>query len=168
MKSQLTRTAIIEVGGMLSVLSARGVEKQLVRLPGVHHADVYYVAGSAAVTFDESVIDLKAIKAQVLGCGYHCAGVLQPKHVCAPEEPPTAAEIAPAAHAGHVHEGRVVHVEHAVLAGKADTMAHEMGHGAGMGMKAIARDMRNRFFIAAAFTVPVFVYSPWAGTAGAG
>ena len=39
-------------------------------------------------------------------------------------------------------------------------MAHEMGHGAGMDMQAMVRDMRNRFWIALAFTVPIFIYSP--------
>ncbi len=75
------KTITIEVGGMLSALSARGVEKQLVKLPGVHRADVNYVAGSATVAYDEAIVDLKAIKDKVQECGYHCTGVLQPKHV---------------------------------------------------------------------------------------
>lgn len=39
-------------------------------------------------------------------------------------------------------------------------MAHEMGHGAGMDMQAMVRDMRNRFWISLVFTVPIFIYSP--------
>jgi len=157
------KTSVVEVGGMLSALSARGVEKQLAMLPGVRKAEVNYVAGSATVVYDETVTDLKTIKARVHECGYHCAGERLPKHVCVPEDPPAvAAEIAiiSAAYTGHVHEG---HAEHAAPAGKAQVMGHEMGHGAGMDMLAMARDMRNRFFIAAAFTVPVFVYSPMGG-----
>lgn len=38
-------------------------------------------------------------------------------------------------------------------------MGHEMGHGAGMDMQAMARDMRNRFFIALVFALPVFLYA---------
>jgi P-type Cu2+ transporter len=53
--------------------------------------------------------------------------------------------------------------ERAAAPGKADAMAHEMGHGPGMDMQAMARDMRNRFWIALAFTVPIFVYSPMGG-----
>ena len=53
------KTSVIEVGGMLSALSARGVEKQLAKLPGVHKAEVNYVAGSATVVYDETVTDLK-------------------------------------------------------------------------------------------------------------
>jgi P-type Cu2+ transporter len=42
----------------------------------------------------------------------------------------------------------------------AHDMAHGMGHGAGMDMKAMVRDMRNRFLICLVFTVPIFIYSP--------
>jgi Cu2+-exporting ATPase len=34
-----------------------------------------------------------------------------------------------------------------------------MGHGAGGDMQAMARDMRNRFFVALVFAIPVFLYS---------
>jgi Cu2+-exporting ATPase len=163
------KTSTVDIGGLFSALSARGVEKQLAKLPGVHRVEVNYVAGSATVVYDEAVIDLKAVKAKAHECGYHCSGERLPKHICVPEDPPASAAeiaIAPAAHTGHVHEGhitRVGHAEHAAPAGKADAMAHEMGHGAGMDMHAMARDMRNRFWIALVFTVPVFVYSPMGG-----
>jgi Cu2+-exporting ATPase len=163
------KSATVAVVGLLSALSARGVEKQLIRLPGVHKVEVNYVADSATVVYDEAVTDLKTIKAQVHECGYHCAGERLPKHVCVPEDPPAAfAEIvfAPAVHAGHVHEGHAAHAEHethAAPVGKAEAMVHEMGHGVGMDMHAMARDMRNRFWVALAFTIPVFVYSPMGG-----
>ncbi|MGK2913567.1 MAG: heavy-metal-associated domain-containing protein [Porticoccaceae bacterium] len=82
------KTVTIEVSGMLSTLSARGVEKQLAKLPGVHRAGVNYVAGSATVVFDETVTDLKTIKARVHECGYHCTGEMLPKHMCASEDSP--------------------------------------------------------------------------------
>lgn len=44
-----------------------------------------------------------------------------------------------------------------------DEMAHEMGHGGGMDMQDMVRDMRNRFWIALLFTVPIFIYSPMGG-----
>ncbi len=162
------KTINLEVSGLLSTLSARGVEKQLARLPGVHKVEVNYVAGSATVAYDEAFTDLKTIKAQVRECGYHCAGELLPKHVCVVQDPLVVAAIgiAPATHAGHVHEGPIAHAGHGmhaepgVSAEKTGAMAHEMGHGAGMDMHAMARDMRNRFWIALVFTIPVFVYSP--------
>lgn len=39
-------------------------------------------------------------------------------------------------------------------------MAKEMGHGGGMDLPAMVRDMRNRFWMSLLFTVPIFVYSP--------
>ena len=39
-------------------------------------------------------------------------------------------------------------------------MAQEMGHGGGMDLPAMVRDMRNRFWICLLFSVPLFVYSP--------
>ncbi len=156
------KTITIEVGGMLSALSARGVEKQLMKLSGVRKAEVNYVAGSATVTYDDSVTDIKTIKAQVHECGYHCSGESLPRHLCAPEDPPTAAMALPSApmheHAAHVR--RAEPASHDTHAGE---MAHEMGHGAGMDMQAMARDMRNRFWVALVFTIPVFVYSPMGG-----
>lgn len=139
------QTVTIEVTGLLSVLSARGIEKQLLRLPGIRTAEVNYVAGSATVAYDETATDLQAIEAGVRECGYHCAGAQLPRHLCAPED-----RLA----AGRMHEAH---------AATADAMAHEMGHGADMDMQAMVRDMRNRFFIATAFTVPVFIYSPMGG-----
>lgn len=43
---------------------------------------------------------------------------------------------------------------------KSDAMAHEMGHDAGMDMQGMVRDMRNRFWIAFAFSLPIFFFSP--------
>ncbi|MHB1259980.1 heavy metal translocating P-type ATPase [Thiobacillus sp.] len=161
------KTVTIEVGDLLSTLSALGVEKQLVKLPGVHRAEVNYVAGSATVVYDETRIDLKTIKAKVHECGYHCAGERTPKHVCVPDDPPATASVAgaPAPHAAHVHdehETPQVHAEHAAP-GKMDAMAHEMGHGGSMDMQAMVSDMRNRFWVCLLFTIPIFIYSPMGG-----
>jgi Cu2+-exporting ATPase len=49
---------------------------------------------------------------------------------------------------------------HAAHGGSSDATAKEMGHGDGKDMKSMARDMRNRFWIALAFSLPVFVFSP--------
>ena len=52
------KTSTIEVGELVSTLSAAGVHKQLSTLPGVHHADVNFVVGSATVHCDEAKITL--------------------------------------------------------------------------------------------------------------
>ena len=41
-----------------------------------------------------------------------------------------------------------------------DAMAHEMGHGSGMDMQGMVTDMRNRFFVALVFTLPIFALAP--------
>jgi len=146
-------------------VSARGVEKPLARLPGVRRVEVNSAGGSATVVYDETAITLASIKARVEACGYNCSGELTPKHVCAPEDPPTAAASA-APLAGHVAPEAVAHAGHAKLAacaGEMDSTAHEMGHGAGMDMQAMVRDMRTRFWICLAFAVPILIYSPMGG-----
>jgi Cu2+-exporting ATPase len=158
------KTSVIEVSGLVSALSARGVEKQVGRLPGVEHIEVNYAAGSATVVYDETRLDLQTLKARLRDCGYHCRGELTPRHVCAPEDPPAvAATTAPTAgQAAHEGAAHAAHVKPAP-AGEMDSTAHEMGHGAGMDMQAMVRDMRNRFWICLAFAVPIFIYSPMGG-----
>ena len=150
---------VIEVAGLISTLSARGVEKQLSRLPGVSKVEVNYVAGSATVVYDETRTDLEAIKAKVAECGYHCGGELVPKHVCAPEASQGKSGAA-AKPAGHHHPGADNTRAEVEAAPPVDHVAHEMGHGGGMSMEAMARDMRNRFWIAFVFSIPIFAYSP--------
>ena len=175
------KTSIVGVNDLLSPLSARGVEKRLARLPGVRRVEVNSVSGSASVEYDEALIDLKTIKGAIVECGHHCSGELVPKHVCEPEDPPgeavAVAVPAPGMHAAHadhgVHAGHApaatatraepaksAHSEEHAVHAQMDAMAHEMGHGAGHDMQGMARDMRNRFFVALAFSVPIFFYSP--------
>ncbi len=179
------KTTTIEVGQLVSTLSAAGVQKQLELLPGVHRANVNYVAGSATVHYDEAKTTLKAIRQRVVDCGYHCGGEMLPAHVC---DRPADSKSPPDAHAGHAghtnpvagaarglptsakrkssakadshaaHQGPGDAASHAM--GDQADMMHDMGHGSGMSMEAMARDMRNRFFIALLFSIPVFLYSP--------
>jgi Cu2+-exporting ATPase len=78
------RTSTIEIGGLVSTLSAAGVERRIAALSGVHHVDVNYVAGSATVHYDESRTSIEAIAQRVVECGYHCRGELVPAHICDP------------------------------------------------------------------------------------
>ena len=159
------RTIVVVIGGLLSALSARGVEKQLLKLPGVKKAAVNYAAGSASVTYDETVVDLKAIKTRVHECGYHCAGEQLPKHVCVPGDPPGEAAVVPMpADEAHTAHGDAAHPNgHAEHRGVGDEITHEMGHGGSMDMQAMVRDMRNRFLVCLIFSIPIFIYSPMGG-----
>src|SRR6266508_3984146 len=82
-----------------------------------------------------------------------------------------ASTVAPAAeHAGHempmVHARQAMPMEHAGHEMPAEVglrSPHEtMGHGgpAGMSMDAMARDMRNRFLVAALLSIPILLWSP--------
>lgn len=142
------KISTVEVGELISTLSAEGVDRQLSTLPGVHHVDVNYVAGSATVHYDESKTSLEAIQKRIIDCGYHCRGELVPTHVCAP--------------GGHKKDDNVPpgHAGHQDHAGEKHDMMHDMGHAAGMSMQGMANDMRNRFLVALVFAIPVFLYSP--------
>ena len=87
------------------------------------------------------------------------AGVPMPA-APAPSTPLRSAQGARAEHAGHAAMGGETLAPNA-SAGVAG-MAHEMGHGVGMSMDAMVRDMRNRFLVALVFAVPIFLYSPLA------
>ncbi len=168
------KTTLIDVRDLLSPLSARGVEKQLAQMHGVEQADVNNVSGSATVLYDETVTSLGAIKAKVRECGHHCHAERVPKHVGKQEQPPGDAKViadlarpAPAPptqsphakHTGHVEPDTTAQSAHPGEHADMDSMGHEMGHGAGMDMQAMARDMRNRFFVALVFAIPVFFYA---------
>ena len=164
------KTATLDVGGMLSMLDYQGVEKQLGRLPGVSGATASIASNSATVDYDETVTSVAALRDKITECGFHCTGRIMPKHICEPHvghghdhgihagygvamkhdgsTPPGQAE-----HAGHEHHAR------AAMPMSQD-MAHEMGHGAGMDMQGMVRDMRNRFWISLVFSVPIFLFSP--------
>ncbi|MDE2626257.1 MAG: copper-translocating P-type ATPase [Burkholderiales bacterium] len=183
----MNTTRTFEVGGLLSSMSARGVEKQLAQLPGVAAVQANAVAGTASVSFDPERISADAVRRAIEECGYHCAGESVPNHLCTPHAAhdhahshaqdhahppgPEAGAHAPAHdHGGAAHMANATPAGpgtqpaatkgHAMDHGAMDSMAHEMGHGAGMDARGMARDMRNRFWICLAFTVPIFLYAP--------
>ena len=159
------KTATLDVGGMLAMLDYQAVEKQLSRIPGVQRATASIASNSATVEYDETVTSVAALKDKINECGFHCTGQIMPKHVCephpgmpavggAPMRPADSKPIAAARPSPKPH----LHAPAAVPMSR--DMAHEMGHGAGMDMQAMARDMRNRFWISLVFSVPIFLYSP--------
>jgi Cu2+-exporting ATPase len=62
-------------------------------------------------------------------------------------------------HAGHATPALAPGASVAT-AGEIEAMAHEMGHGGGMSMEDMVRDMRNRFLVSFILAIPVFLYSP--------
>jgi cation transport ATPase len=76
------KKAILEVGGMLSVLDFLGVEKRLKHMPGVHTASVNIATNTAVVAYDEKVNSAEALRAEIIDCGFRCCGEVLPKHIC--------------------------------------------------------------------------------------
>ena len=171
------RTVTLDVGGMLSMLDYQGVEKQLSRLPGVTRVSASTASSTATVDYDETVTNVTAIKDKITECGFHCTGQIMPNHICEPHtnhnhtgssptpgpqhgerKMPGVRSHAHHEHTGHGHAGRE-HQPEAAMPMSHD-MAHEMGHGAGMDMQGMVRDMRNRFLISLVFSVPIFLFSP--------
>jgi Cu2+-exporting ATPase len=122
------------------------VEAFLGRQAGVLEVDANPTAQTATVTYDPRRTSVAELSRVVEQCGYHCAGQSVPNHLCEPtaepmDAPPTqvpakapqpaAPEIA-AGHGGH----------------------------AGMSADGMARDMRNRFLVAAILSVPILLWSP--------
>ena len=62
------QTTIIDVRDLLSPISARGVEKQLAKVPGVKQIDMNSVSGSAKGEYDETLADSSTITAVVSLC----------------------------------------------------------------------------------------------------
>ena len=166
-------TRTLDVGNLFSVLGARGIERQLRRIDGVGRVSVNPVSGSTTVAYDAARTSLSEIRAAIEACGFHCAGEALPKHVCqdhpapAKSVPEPGGSAAAEAHRGHAGSA-VTEVMPGAKKGKdpahgkaqKDAMAHEMGHGSGKDMQSMVRDMRNRFWIALGFSLPIFAFSP--------
>ena len=159
----MTKTATLDVGAYFSGLDHLGVVKQLLAGAGVQEANSNPGSASVTVRFDEGVTSVAKLRKVIEACGQHCRGEATPRHVCAPEGMPGMAMPAPVKtdpHAGHDMAGMANMAKSTTAR---DEMAAEMGHGAGGDMQAMVRDMRNRFWVALVFTIPIFIYSPMAG-----
>ncbi len=181
------KTTVIYLAGIETPLASAGVEKKMCKHPGIHKVETNFMTGTATVYHDDSVT-LGEIKQCVADCGYGCAGEAVPENLVKPGDPP-AASMAHADHTmppsslppsplGRGVGGEGQHAGHAMPAakpdehaghdmsamgaeaGEMDSMAHEMGHGGGMNMEGMVRDMRNRFYVTFLLAIPVFLYSP--------
>jgi len=145
--AQAPETVVIEAAGMLRASEKAVVEAALGRRPGVLDVEANPVSQTATVTFDPAETSLEDLRGWVTDCGYHCAGQSVPEHVC---DPMLIGGEAAAAAPGH--DGGEA------LRSPDEVMGHG-GHG-GMPMDAMVRDMRNRFLVAALFSIPIVLWSP--------
>ena len=173
MKSE---TAVLQVRGLHWATSEPIVEKTLARRPGVVAVEANVSSQTATVTYDPGKTSVAQLAGWVTECGYHCAGQSVPDHVCDPLSEPSTTHIpadatsptgrrahtGPETHARHTH-GHAADAGHGG-ADEADRSAEVvMGHGGGHGggsMEDMARDMRNRFLVAAVLSVVILLWSP--------
>ena len=165
-------TTVLHVGGLGWASEKAVVERVLGRRPGVRLVEANPVAQTATVTFDTAQTSVAELRRCVQECGFHCAGQSVPCYICDPLAEPDPVDghaVMPAAHreaagaALTAAPARAEHGGHAVAAGEGAPSAQEMmGHGgaAGMSMEAMVADMRNRFLVAAIFSVPILLWSP--------
>ncbi len=164
-----TVIAVIEMAGVQWATQKNRVESVLAKRPGVVSVDANSVAQTATVRFDPSVTSLADLRHWVRDCGYHCSGRSVPEHVCDPMSMP------PLGDGGndglHQHANTVGKDEHQQQVDPADEKAagvhvmsaHDaMGHGGHgeMSMAGMVADMRRRFVVAAAFSIPILLWSP--------
>ena len=143
-------TVVVHTGGLNWATEKNVVERVLSRRPGVLAVDANPVAQTATITFDPRSTSIVDLRGWIRDCGLHCSGRSVPNHVCDPMEEP-AIEGRPTEHAGHPgHAPEAMPTPH-------DMMGHG-GH-AGMSMERMVRDMRNRFLVAASFSVPILFWS---------
>jgi Cu2+-exporting ATPase len=173
-------TAVLDVRPMLRGSEKAVVEAVLGRRPGVERVEANPVSQTATVVYDPARTSLADLRRWVEECGLHCSGQSVPEHICDPlmepdppdghshhhaapvetEAPPTQREQHQPEAAGAPESG---HGGHAAPVAEEVRSPHEMmGHGGhgGMSMEAMVADMRNRFLVAAIFSVPILLWSP--------
>ncbi|HZJ49428.1 MAG TPA: heavy metal-associated domain-containing protein, partial [Actinomycetota bacterium] len=138
-----TKTVVLDTRGLNWATEKNLVEAVLGRRPGVVEVEANPVAQSANVVYDPGRTSIAELRDWVEECGLHCAGQSVPNHIC----DPMLDEGAPEQH-GTSPEGASPH----------EAMGHS-GHGA-MSMDDMVKDMRNRFVVAAIFSVPILLWSP--------
>jgi Cu2+-exporting ATPase len=172
------KTVTLEVGGLVSILDFAAVEKRLAGFPGVHIVAIKAGSSTASIHYDEATTSPEKLAAGIEACGFHCRGETAPRHICVPGSVvvPPGSPGAPSQtdHMGHAGHESSAHEPaesprhgppKAAAVPPRDAMAHEMGHGSGMDMQDMVRDMRNRFWISLIFTLPIFALDPMGLTA---
>lgn len=92
-----TITETIEVRGLRWATESNVIEAVLSRRPGVIAVDANPITQTATVTFNPAVASITDLRDWVRDCGYHCAGLSVPDHLCEP--------VPAGADAGHDHHG---------------------------------------------------------------
>ena len=149
------QTITLEVRGQFQGLDHLGVEKQLLKTRGVVGATANPASESVTVNFDEQLITPGTLRKIINDCAFHCGGTPVPRHICEMNADVVGDDPHSSPHGAEQKASPKV-----LKQPMRDEAAHEMGHGAGMDLVAMARDMRNRFIVSLIFTIPIFALAP--------
>ncbi len=170
------KTSVIEVPDRLSVLDLDDVESRIGLVPGVESVTMDHAARSVTVRYDDTLLKdgdiTSAMNQGQVEPGTATENSDGPQGASGPDMAPGTA--APAATLEAVPTssetddapatpGAATAGGHAAPDGapaKSAEMAEEMGHGDGMDLPTMVRNMRNRFWIALVFSLPILVYAP--------
>ncbi|HET9109258.1 MAG TPA: heavy metal translocating P-type ATPase [Ktedonobacterales bacterium] len=149
------KTITAPVYGLDDATCGQIIERRLGALPGVSRAEASYVSQTVTIVFDEGQIREDALRDLIKDCGFLCGEPMTVEQMLR-STAQRQSSAAPSATVGHEHaEG-----------GAAHGMAHEMGGMGGMHdmsdpamARAMEADMRTRFFVALALTIPIILYS---------
>ena len=179
---------VFEAGGLLRASSAAGLADYLQRQHGIRAAEANPVSQTVTVHYDETALTADDVRALIERFGCSCGGEVVPCHLCRDEQPAVIGSTVPhgtlqapsVEHSGHATAApapaitpaaaRDEHAGHAMatpaagapVQGEMAQTAHAMGHGGGMTMDEMVRDMRARFVVAFILAIPIFLYSPLA------
>ncbi len=157
-----TSTAVLDVHGLGFATEKNLVEARLGRQAGVLEVDANPVSQTATVVFDPDRVSLADLQGWVRDCGYHCAGLSVPNHLCDPMPPEMQTSIGRLPADTHEHHDDGSHGHPAVESSTGLSHAghaHAHDHGDGMSMAAMVTDMRRRFVVALVFAVAITMYS---------
>jgi Cu2+-exporting ATPase len=137
-------------------------------LDGVTAAELDYASATLHVEFDPALLNEDRVRAAVTGLGYRCDG--KPARTSTGQLAHTA-QLAPIT-CGTRHDRMQYELPHTHGSDRHEPPSHEATHEGHGGMShdmsdptmaaAMERDMRNRFFVALALTIPVLLLSPLA------
>jgi Cu2+-exporting ATPase len=169
------KTITVPVEGLNFASCAQSIEKRLGAFSGIREAAASYVTQTVTITFDEFALSEATVRDLVRDCGFACGETCDPvvmltqaasstavtSSIHAPDSP-----LASSPAHEHVHDHPMEHddgISAGAMAGHA--IPHGAGHNMGHDMSdpAMARtmeaDMRRRFWVALALTIPIVLYS---------
>jgi Cu2+-exporting ATPase len=164
------RTEVLDVRGFRFATQKNRVEAALMRQDGVIEVEANPISQTATVTYDSTEISIADLRGWVRDCGFHCAGLSVPHHLCEPmgDEHFASDRHTSSSRAANDHGAHELAPSN-VSQGAADDGNNDSDremihgghdHGSGeMSMAAMAVDMRNRFIVALVFALIITMYS---------